>query len=167
MIFYKLPKITKKLQRLCGRLKTLIKLASFKARYVVQILDTEEKIAYLEKLRKNFSVTKGVKPSNTEKKTVKQLGHIPPKKLAEDFKTYLEFQEAKLFQFLEKCEIKVALSEIFDDCLSVLTEKGHIQLGIEGWQIRLSENSMILTTRFMDLAVESLMHQEDRISAWE
>ncbi len=146
MIFYKLPTITKKLQRLFGRLKTLIKLASIRGRYIIDVLDVEQKIARLEQMRQNTSINQ-VKPQgeNSQKKNNPVW----------EMESYLKFLEPSLMKSLKRAELTVILSELFDDCLSVLTNKGLIQYSTNGWFVDF-RNGKTATFKFMDIAVESL-----------
>lgn len=54
MIFTKIRTLTKKLQQLKGRLKTYLNLAKIFKRYIVQILDLEEKIQHLLRVQRSF-----------------------------------------------------------------------------------------------------------------
>ncbi|MEM1394656.1 MAG: hypothetical protein AAGG00_15465 [Cyanobacteria bacterium P01_H01_bin.150] len=158
MIFYKLPKIAKKISILAGRIKNLIKLIEksiLKKRYVIQVLEAEEKIAKLEQTRENVLPSKGVLTSRIEKIKPAEPNHVTPKQLSEDFETYLRFEEERLFQYLDKGGIKVILSELLDDCLSVLTDKGHVLLDKEGWEVTCT-NQEKFKSRFLDLAIEPL-----------
>ena len=163
MIFYKLPKIAKKISILAGRIKNLIKLvesAILKKKYIIQILEAEDKIAELEKIRSEVSLSKGVKTHiPLTPKINNNLGnnHITPGQLAEDFETYLKFEEKNLLKLLERWGIKIILSELLDDCLSVLTDKGHIMLDVSGWEVVRSSNQRSFKSRFLDLAVEFLV----------
>lgn len=178
MIFYKLPKIAKKISILAGRIKNLVKLIEkgiLKNKYVIQVLEAEDKISELEKVRNEVSLTKGVKQkvpltpkvnkNNLEKLEKLENNHITPKQLAEDFSLYLKLEENNLLEYLEKWGIKVVLSEMFDDCLSVLTDKGHVMLDVNGWEVTCI-NQKTFKSRFLDLVIASLWYQEDRVSAW-
>lgn len=146
MIFYKLSTITKKLQRLFGRLKTLTKLASIRRRYIIHVLDVEQKIARLEQIRQNTSINQ-TKPQkeNSQKEN----------NAVWEMQSYLKFLEPLLIKFLERVELTVILSELFDDCLSVLTDKGLIQYSADGWFVDF-RNGKTATFKLMDVAVESL-----------
>lgn len=147
MIFYKLPNITRKLQRLCGKLKTLMKLASFKAGYIIKVLDTEEKIIQLQQaMKKSSEVTKNPCNTNVDKELQKHFKALEP----------------QLIKGLERVEIKVFISEILDDCLSVLTDKGLIQRNHSGWYVEF-KNGESAIIKFMDLAIESLLNGEPAI----
>ena len=159
MIFYKLPKIAKKISILAGRIKNLIKLvesAILKKKYIIQILEAEDKIAELEKIRSEVSLSKGVKTHIPLTPKINN-NHITPRQLAEDFEAYLKFEREKLLNLLEKWGIKVILSELFDDCLSVLTDKGRLALDVSGWEVVRSSNQKSFKSRFLDLAVEFLV----------
>ena len=89
--------------------------------------------------------------------------HIPPNQLANNFGIYLKTEEDRLFKLLDKYGIKIVLSELFEDCLSVLTDKGHVLLDVSGWEVTCA-NQQSFKSRFLDLAIASLWHQEDRVS---
>lgn len=145
MIFYKLPTITKKLQRLFGRLKTLIKLASIRRKYIIHVLDVEQKIAHLEQIRQNTSINQ-IKPQGENSQKDNPVWEM---------QSYLKSLEPSLIEFLKRVELTVILSELFDDCLSVLTDKGLIQYSSDGWFVDF-RNGKTARFKFMDVAVESL-----------
>ena len=144
MIFYKLPTITKKIQRLYGRLKTLTKLASYKSRYIIQILDIEEKIAIFQQL-----LQKREKENSSQKDTQKIWNQ----------REYLKILEKEMIGNLARVDIKLILSEIIDDSLSMLTDKGLIQRNLDGWYVKL-RNGVSATIKYMDVAIESLITQK-------
>lgn len=146
MIFYKLSTITKKLQQLFRRLKTLIKLASIRGRYIINVLDVEQKIARLEQIRQNTSINQ-IKPQGENS----QKENNP----VWEMQSYLKSLEPSLIKSLERVELTVILSELFDDCLSVLTDKGLIQYSEHGWFVDF-RNGKTATFKLMDIAVESL-----------
>lgn len=151
MIFYKLSNVTKKIKRLRGRLTVLIRLAAFKTRYIIQVLEIEEKIARLEmRLHKNF-ISNEVQSEKENSQKGSGLVH--------EHQSYLRFLEPRLIEALAQVDITVILSETIDDCLSMLTDKGLIQRNIYGWYIDL-KNGITATMRFMDIAVESLKRSE-------
>lgn len=144
MIFYKLPTITKKIHRLYGRLKTLTKLASYKSRYIIQILDIEEKIACLKQLLQKR------KKDNSQQKHTEQVWNQ---------QEYLKFLETELVRTLARFNIKVILSEIIDDSLSMLTDKGLMQRNLDSWYVDF-RNGISATIKYMDVAIESLITQK-------
>ena len=144
MIFYKLPTITKKIQRLYGRLKTLTKLASYRSRYIIQILDIEEKIAIFQQL-----LQKREKENSSQKDTQKIWNQ----------REYLKILEKEMIGNLARVDIKLILSEIINDSLSMLTDKGLIQRNLDGWYVKL-RNGISATIKYMDIAIESLIRQK-------
>ncbi|MGB6298004.1 MAG: hypothetical protein WBF90_17705 [Rivularia sp. (in: cyanobacteria)] len=56
---------------------------------------------------------------------------------------------------MKRVELTVILSELFDDCLSVLTDKGLIQYSSDGWFVDF-RNGKTARFKFMYVAVESL-----------
>lgn len=144
MIFYRLPTITKKIHRLYGRLKTLTKLASYKSRYIIQILDIEEKISRLQQLLQKLG-----KDNSPQKDTQKVWNQ----------QEYLKFLETEMIRNLMRFNIKVILSEIIDDSLSMLTDKGLIQRNLNGWYVDL-RNGISAIVQYMDVAIESLITQK-------
>ncbi|MEL6165571.1 MAG: hypothetical protein AAFR37_18060 [Cyanobacteria bacterium J06628_3] len=54
MIFTKIRTVTKKLEQLTGRLKTYVKLAKIFKRYIIQLLDLDEKIQHLLRVQRSF-----------------------------------------------------------------------------------------------------------------
>ncbi|MEL6462292.1 MAG: hypothetical protein AAFQ91_29415 [Cyanobacteria bacterium J06621_15] len=144
MIFYKLPTIAKKIQRLYGRLKTLTKLASYKSRYIIQILDVEERISCLKQL-----LQKREKDNSPQKDTQKVWNQ----------QEYLKFLEKEMIINLARVNIKLILSEIIDDSLSMLTNKGLIQRNLDGWYVDL-RNGISAKIKYMDVAIESLTTQK-------
>ena len=54
MIFTKIRTVTKKLEQLKGRLKTYVKLAKIFKRYIIQLVDLDEKIQHLLRVQRSF-----------------------------------------------------------------------------------------------------------------
>ncbi|MCJ8282166.1 MAG: hypothetical protein MJK14_20610 [Rivularia sp. ALOHA_DT_140] len=54
MIFTKIRTLNKKLAQLKGRLKTYVKLAKIFKRYIIQLLDLDEKIQHLLRVQRSF-----------------------------------------------------------------------------------------------------------------
>jgi hypothetical protein len=146
MIFYKLSTITKKLQQLFGRLKTLIKLASIRRKYIIHVLDVEQKIVRLEQIRQNTSINQIKSQGENSQKENNPVWEM---------QSYLKSLEPSLIEFLKRVELTVILSELFDDCLSVLTDKGLIQYSSDGWFVDF-RNGKTARFKFMYVAVESL-----------
>lgn len=144
MIFYKLTTITKKIQRLYGKLKVLTKLASYKSRYIIQIFDIEEKIARLKQM-----LQKPQKDNSQQENTQRVWNQ----------QEYLKFIETEMIRDLARFNIKVILSEIIDDSLSMLTDRGLIQRNLDSWYVEL-RNGISATIKYMDVAIESLIIQK-------
>lgn len=60
---------------------------------------------------------------------------------------------------LARVNIKLILSEIIDDSLSMLTNKGLIQRNLDGWYVDL-RNGISAKIKYMDVAIESLTTQK-------
>ena len=144
MIFYKLTTITKKIQRLYGKLKVLTKLASYKSRYIIQIFDIEGKIARLKQM-----LQKPQKDNSQQENTQRVWNQ----------QEYLKFIETEMIRDLARFNIKVILSEIIDDSLSMLTDRGLIQRNLDSWYVEL-RNGISATIKYMDVAIESLIIQK-------
>lgn len=144
MIFYKLPTIAKKNQRLYGKLKVLTKLASYKSRYIIQIFDIEEKIARLKQM-----LQKPQKDNSQQENTQRVWNQ----------QEYLKFLETEMIRDLARFNIKVILSEIIDDSLSMLTDRGLIQRNLDSWYVEL-RNGISAIIKYMDVAIESLITQK-------
>ncbi len=54
MIFTKIRTLAKRLTQMLGKLKTYLKLAETYKKYVIQVLDLEEKIAHLQRVQRSF-----------------------------------------------------------------------------------------------------------------
>lgn len=160
--FCKLSTIYRKINTAYGRLKTLTNLAQIFKRYVVKVLDTEVKISKLEDLRLQVSLARTEQITQAKRKTAT---HITPAEIASDFSLYISTLEPRLLELLGMNEIKIILKEIFDDCISVLTDKGHIQYEVGGWQAT-CKSGLIVKTMHLDLAIESLLFNEDRTIGW-
>ena len=156
--FHKLSTILKKINIAYGRLKTVTNLAHSFKRYVVKILDTEVQIRKLEDLRLKVSLARSQQITEAKRQRAK---HITPKEISSDFNLYLSTLEPRLMKLLDMWGIGVVLKEMFEDCLSVLTSRGHIQYEVSGWQVT-CKSGLIVKTMHLDLAVESLYHNTDK-----
>jgi len=157
--FYKLSTICKRIKIACGRVEVYTKLATAYKRYVLKVLDSEANIEQLKELREKVTQARAAIIEE------KNNGHVTPTQLSENFRLYLSGLESRLEKMLEQWEVKVILKEVFDDCLSVMTNEGHIQYENNIWQVR-CDNELIVQTKHLDLAIESLVCGEDKTIGW-